>query len=243
MGLRIALRTLWVGFQQHAGSSPTSGCALRHHAFVAQAGDMWGQYLAAQRKKEDSQHASAAKQRHPSRDAQSRPLASGAQPHIHGERKVSLSAQDITLSTYKRPTQSSHVTCLVCGLARGRRDMWQSVQSIPGAVSQKPLGAARSASARLPPPAGRSSRIARAATSGVACLKHTNHAPSRLEYIHCIDALQTSKYHSCSRSMSGCLHTLGNAQNPSLCAVHGCILTGPINTSPCSSMAIAPSSP
>ena len=99
-----------IGFQEQPGSSPTSGCALRHEAFVAQAGDMWGQYLAAQIKKEDTQHASAAKQGHPSRSVQSRSLASEAQPRNHDERRVGP-AQDITLSTCNPHKQSSHATC------------------------------------------------------------------------------------------------------------------------------------
>ena len=54
-----------------------------------QAGDMWGQYLAAQKKREEAQHASAAQQMHASRSAQSRPPMKGAEPPKHDHRRVS----------------------------------------------------------------------------------------------------------------------------------------------------------
>ena len=67
----------------------TYGGDTRQRAFAAQAGDMWGQYLAAQRRKEETQHASAAKQRHAGRSMQSRPLEKGSQPRIPDQKRVS----------------------------------------------------------------------------------------------------------------------------------------------------------
>ncbi|CAL5228159.1 g11239 [Coccomyxa viridis] len=55
---------------------------------ASKAGDMWGQYLAAQRKKEDAQHVSATKQMHAGRNMQSRPPVSRAEPRIHDHRTV-----------------------------------------------------------------------------------------------------------------------------------------------------------
>ena len=50
---------------------------------------MWGQYLAAQKKKEEAVHASAAKQTHAGRSMQSRPPVTGVEHRNHDHSKVS----------------------------------------------------------------------------------------------------------------------------------------------------------
>lgn len=134
--------------------------ALRRESHAIQAGDMWGQYLAAQRKKEDAQHASAAKQMHAGRNMQSRPPVSRAEPRIHDHRTVSFFPQSIIYPSCYSHVQSLLVTCPVCRLApRTQRGL--NMQVVPGTDKQRPLGTARGFSAKSSSPVGRKSHTAR----------------------------------------------------------------------------------